>query len=234
MDVYLLELLKNWISVGMVTLISVFSIGNYDEEKVDLHNLNYTKTATVLNKIVSYDVEYVYNNKKAMNSKPTVIREGEYGLIYKYDDGEIKVAKKPVNKIVEMGTAKASTYTGRLTAYTPYCTGCSKVGNVACFTREKKKHSLIKDGQYYVDREFGQVRIVAAALSAFPCGTIVKVDNGKRAAFTAVVLDTGGSMRQAIKNGQVWMDLAFSKVGDPTMRGIGGRNVKYTILRWGW
>lgn len=234
MDVYLLELLKNWLSVGMVTLVSVFSIGNYDEEKVDLQNLNHTKTATVLNQVVNYKVEYVYNNQKAMDSKPTVIRAGEYGLIYKYADGETKVAKKPVNKIVEMGTAKATTYTGRLTAYTPYCEGCSKVGNVACFTREHTKHSLIKNGHYYVDKQFGQVRIVAAALTAFPCGTIVKIDNGKRPAFTAVVLDTGGSMRQAIKKGQIWMDLAFSTVGDPDMRGVGGKNVKYTVLRWGW
>ena len=97
-----------------------------------------------------------------------------------------------------------------------------------------KKHSLIKNGQYYVDSEYGKVRIVAAALSAFPCGTIVTIDNGKLPVFNAIVLDTGGSMRQAIKKGVVWMDLAFSDKNDTGIRIAGSRNVSYTVRRWGW
>lgn len=234
MDIYLLQLLGNWLSVCLVTLVSVFSIGSYDEEKAELENLNYTKTATVLNQVVNYKTEYVYNSKKPMTSAPSVIKEGEYGLIYKYDSGQTRVMKRAVNRVIEVGTAKATSYTGRLTAYTPYCTGCSKVGNVACMTKRGTKHSLIYNGHYYIDDTYGQVRIVAAALSAFPCGTIVSINNGKRPEFLAVVLDTGGSMRQAIKQGTVWMDLAFAKPGDPEMRGVGGKNVSYKILRWGW
>lgn len=234
MDIYLLQLLGNWLSVLLVTLTSIFGFGNYTEESSDVENLNYTKTATVLNEVVNYKTQYVYNNKKPIDAEPTVLREGEYGLIYKYENGETKVFKNSVNRVIELGTAKASKYTGRMTAYTPYCVGCSKVGNVACFTREKTKHSLIKNGHYYVDSEYGKVRIVAAALSVFPCGTIVHIDNGRLPAFDAVVLDTGGSMRQAIKKGVVWMDLAFSQKGDPEMRKTGSRNVQYTVKRWGW
>lgn len=197
MDIYLLQLLGNWLSVLLVTLVSFFNIGNYDEEKSDLENLSYTKTATVLNEVVNYKTEYVYNSNKSADSSPEVIREGEYGLIYRYENGDTKVFKNAVNRIVEIGTAKAVKYTGRMTAYTPYCVGCSKVGNVACMAKGKK-HSLITNGQYYVDSEYGKVRIVAAALSAFPCGTIVTIDNGKLPVFNAIVLDTGGSMRQQL------------------------------------
>lgn len=233
MDIYLLQLLGNWLSVLLVTLVSFFNIGNYNEEKSDLENLSYTKTATVLNEVVNYKTEYVYNSNKAADSSPEVIREGEYGLIYRYENGDTKVFKNAVNRIVEIGTAKAVKYTGRMTAYTPYCVGCSKVGNVACMAKGKK-HSLITDGQYYVDSDYGKVRIVAAALSAFPCGTIVTIDNGKLPAFNAIVLDTGGSMRQAITKGVVWMDLAYSNKNDSEMRLAGSRNVSYTVRRWGW
>mgnify|MGYP000819683015 CR=1 FL=1 len=233
MDIYLLQLLGNWLSVLLVTLVSFFNIGNYDEEKSDLENLSYTKTATVLNEVVNYKTEYVYNSNKSADSSPEVIREGEYGLIYRYENGDTKVFKNAVNRIVEIGTAKAVKYTGRMTAYTPYCVGCSKVGNVACMAKGKK-HSLITNGQYYVDSEYGKVRIVAAALSAFPCGTIVTIDNGKLPVFNAIVLDTGGSMRQAITKGVVWMDLAYSNKNDSEMRLAGSKNVSYTVRRWGW
>ena len=234
MEVYLLQLLFNWLSVLMVTLVSFFGLGNYSKDKSDIENLNYTKTATVINEVTGYKTEYVYNSKKPSDSTPVVIREGEYGLTYRYSDGYTKVLKNSTSRLVEVGTARATSYTGRLTSYTPYCLGCSKVGNVACFTREHKKWSLIKNGQVYTDKEYGQVRIVAAALTTFPCGTIVNINSGKVPAFNAVVLDTGGSMRQAIKKGVVWMDLAYQQKHDPTMGIASGKNVKFTRLRWGW
>lgn len=233
MDIYLLQLLWSWLSVFLVTLVSFFDFGVNKEETSDIENLNYTKTATVLNQVVDYKTEYVYNDEKPMDSSPTVIREGEYGLVYKYSDGETKVFKEAVNKVVEIGTAKATSYTGRLTGYTPYCVGCSKTGTVACKAKGKK-FSLINDGQYYIDDQYGKVRIVAAALSVFPCGTIVHIDNGKIPEFDAIVLDTGGSMRQAIKNGVVWMDLAYSNKNDKELRYASSKKVEYTIKRWGW
>ncbi len=234
MDIYLLQLLGNWLSVLCVTLTSFFGINVYSEDKANVDNMNYTKTATVLNEVVDYKTVYVYNKSKPLDSAPTVLQEGQYGLIYRYADGESSVLRKTVNEIVEIGTARQSKYTGRLTTYTPYCFGCSKVGNVACYTREHKKHSLIKDGQYYVDKEFGKVRIVAAALSYFPCGTIVNIDTGKTAPFDAVVLDTGGSMRGAMKQGKVWMDLAFSKSNKAEAKLVNTKTAKFTVKRWGW
>lgn len=234
MEISLLKLLIDWLSVLIITLVSSFNIGSYREKTImNVDNLNYEKNATVLNEIINYNTEYVYNSDKPSDSEPLVIKQGEYGLVYRYSDGETKELKKSINRVVEIGTAKITKYTGRLTAYTPYCEGCSPAGNVACLVNGKK-FSLKSDGQYYVDSEYGKIRIVAAALTAFPCGTIVSIDNGKFPVFNAIVLDTGGSMRQAIKKGVVWMDLAYSDKNDDGIRQAGSKNVSFTIRRWGW
>lgn len=127
-----------------------------------------------------------------------------------------------------------SEYTGRLTGYGPDCVGCSKVGNVACRTREKKAHSLIKDGIYYNDKQYGKVRILAAATSKFKCGTIVVVKKPGMQPFTGIVLDTGGSMRQAWAKGDVWMDLAYSSNAMAGSDKLTGKNIKFSVQRWGW
>lgn len=135
---------------------------------------------------------------------------------------------------IEKTNVSLAEYTGRLTGYGPDCAGCSKVGNVACRTREKKSHSLINDGVYYTDKEYGKVRILAAATTKFKCGTIIVVTKPGMEPFTGIVLDTGGSMRKAWENGNVWMDLAYAS---ETMTGsdkLTGKNIKFSVQRWGW
>lgn len=135
---------------------------------------------------------------------------------------------------IEKTNVSLAEYTGSLTGYGPDCAGCSKVGNVACRTREKKSHSLINDGIYYTDKEYGKVRILAAATTKFKCGTIIVVTKPGMEPFTGIVLDTGGSMRKAWENGNVWMDLAYAS---ETMAGsdkLTGKNIKFSVQRWGW
>ena len=100
-------------------------------------------------------------------------------------------------------------------------------------TKEGKKHSLTNDGIYYKDSTYGDVRILAADNSGFPCGTIVKVNNGKQE-FTGIVLDTGSSMRTAWSNGTVWLDLAFATQNDAKSAGMSSNNAKFVVQRWGW
>lgn len=233
MDIYLLQLIGHWLSVFFVTLVSLFNFNIVKTTETNVENNSYTKATTVLNQIVNYKTVYVYNSNKSISSKPTILQQGSVGLIYSYENGQKKVVKQPVNQIVELGTAKATTYIGRLTTYTPYCVGCSPQGNVACKVKGKK-FSLIKNGQYYVDSTYGRVRILAAALQAFPCGTIVHVDTGTIPPFVGIVLDTGGSMRYAYKNGYVWMDLAYQHKGTAEAKKAGTKHTKFTVLRWGW
>ena len=125
-------------------------------------------------------------------------------------------------------------YDGKMTGYGADCIGCSGVGALACRAADGSRHTLTENGEYYNDATYGSVRIVAAALDQFPCGTIVKVDHPALGSFYAVVMDTGGSMRNAWANGLVWMDLAFKTESDPDIYATTSSNTTYSVQRWGW
>ena len=133
---------------------------------------------------------------------------------------------------VQVSAEPQAVYTGKLTGYGGDCPGCS--GYLACRTREGSSFNLLSDGMYYNDAAFGSVRILSAATSGFPCGTIVQVNNGILPEFNAVVLDTGGSMNSSWARGEVWMDLAFSTASDPNLRSANSYNTTFKILRQGW
>ena len=118
------------------------------------------------------------------------------------------------------------------TGYGGDCANCS--GTLACRTFNGSSFNLKNDGMYYQDYTYGNVRILSAATSAFPCGSIIKVNNGIIEEFTAIVLDTGGSMRKAWNNGKVWMDLAFQTQSDPSISNANSNNTTFTVLRKGW
>lgn len=191
------------------------------------------KTATIINEITPYEVEYIYDSTLAEDADQVVISEGENGLQYTYDGINYVKISEPKKKVVKVGTGKSATYEGKLTSYGADCKGCSAAGNVSCMTKEGKKHSLTNDGIYYKDSTYGDVRILAADNSGFPCGTIVKVNNGKQE-FTGIVLDTGSSMRTAWSNGTVWLDLAFATQNDAKSAGMSSNNAKFVVQRWGW
>lgn len=234
MEIYLLKLIGNWLSVLAVSLVSFLGLGAYQEEKIDIENTSYTKTVSVVNEIIPFQTEYVFNASKSKNAEKTILVEGEDGLSYTYDNGVQKVLRNPVTQVVEVGTARNGEYVGKLTTYGSDCAGCSKTGTVACRTESGASFSLTKNGMYYNDSEYGKVRILAADLGGFPCGTMILVDNGQIDPFYAVVLDTGGSMRKAYKKGIIWMDLAFVYQEDSKGTNSGSKNAKFSVQRWGW
>ena len=192
-------------------------------------------TATVLNEIEPYGTDYIYVSNMPSNAEPIVISEGINGLDYTYDGLNYIHLSDMKNEVVKVGTGKQGNYKGKLTGYGPDCPGCSKVGNVACRTEAGKNHSLTYDGLYYTDDEYGSVRILAADHTAFPCGTIVIVDNGTLNKFTGIVLDTGSAMRGAWRNeGVVWMDLAFTSQKEALTGGATSSNTSFNVQRWGW
>lgn len=136
-------------------------------------------------------------------------------------------------KIIEKQETIAS-YVGKMTGYGADCKGCSGLGRLSCKTLSGGYHSLAVDGEYYNDQTYGSVRIVAADLSKFPCGSIVKVSNGNLGEFNAIVLDTGASVRNASLNGIVWMDLAFKTESDPQIYSATSNNTSYVVQRLGW
>lgn len=135
------------------------------------------------------------------------------------------------NKPAEVNDA---VFVGKMTGYGADCAGCSGVGSLSCRTADGSRHTLSENGEYYNDSAYGSVRIVAAALEKFPCGTIVKIDHPALGSFYAVVLDTGGSVNRAWANGTVWMDLAFRTESDPSIYSTTSSNTTYSVQRWGW
>ena len=63
---------------------------------------------------------------------------------------------------------------------------------------------------------------------------MIKVENENLGTFNAIVLDTGGAMRKAWRNGTVLMDLAFKSENDPAVHLATSSNTKYSVQRWGY
>ena len=217
--------------VAIILIISVTILNT----GTTIYNPTGDMTATMINEIEPYGTDYVYIENIPSTAEPVVLSEGINGLDYTYDGLNYVHLSDMKNEVVQKGSGKPGIFNGKLTGYGPDCPGCSKVGNVACRTKERTNHSLIYDGLYYDDEVYGEVRILAADHTAFPCGTIVKVNNGLLEEFTGIVLDTGSAMRGAWRNeGVVWMDLAFTSQKEALTGGATSNNTTFNVQRWGW
>ncbi len=231
---------KNHLRISKIVLIfilvaGIFSSGSLiSEKKAEVKNLNYTKKMIALTKVIEYETVKSYN-KNVPTGTVVTKEEGHNGLAYIDENGEnLEIIESPKNAEIEIGTGEKADYVGKLTGYGADCVGCSGYGNVACKTKQGLNHSLTKDGEYYNDEEYGKVRILAAALEKFPCGTIIKVENTNLGTFNAIVLDTGSAMKKDWNKGIVHMDLAFKTENDPAVNLATGNNIKYSIKRWGY
>ena len=212
----------------IIILLAFFLVGfhrvNDSEQIVSVFNDDYFKSTKVSFNIEQFDTEYIYNSD-VPEGKSTVIREGEDG--YSIVGGNVFI--EPVNKIVEVGTGKFEIVYGSTTGYGADCVGCS--GTVSCSTANGS-HNLIRDGIYYNDSKYGEVRIVAADNSKFPCGTIMSIDNGVIDPFMA----TGSAMSNAWKNGKVLIDIAFNYENSNGIHNATNKsgNVRFKVYRTGW
>lgn len=196
---------------------------------VKYSNPNSTKIITVVSDIEKFDTEYVYDPNMPSSADPVIIIQGANGIKNKTTG---KIEKESVTQVVKVGTGEKAIYTGRMTGYGGDCKGCS--GSLSCKTKEGTKFNLKSQGHIYNDEVYGEVRILAADLSLFPCGTVIKVDNGKLEPFYAVVLDTGYTMRKAWSQGTVWLDLAYTTQNDKSIYNATSRSTTYSVQRWGW
>ena len=215
----------------MITIITITIVNS----GITIHNPAPNMTATIINEVKAYETEYVYNEYMPSTADPLTLVEGINGLDYTYDGLTYTHLSDKVNEVVQVGTGMQGIFNGKLTGYGPDCPGCSEVGNVSCVTREGINHSLTYDGLYYTDITYGSLIILAADHLMFPCGTVVKVNNGILNEFYGIVLDTGIAMRNAWRNeGVVWMDLAFSSQKEALTGGATSSNTTFSVQRWGW
>ena len=231
MNLYIFEMIIKFLRMLFVAVISICNVG------LNTENENVTDNSILNKKVYAVHTVYIEEPKVVENKTSNVVQNTSKNIT----DKETTTSQSKSNNVLTTEAPKevpadntVDTYTGRLTGYGPDCAGCSGYGGVACRTREKTSFSLKNDGVYYNDSEYGKVRILAAATSKFTCGTIIKVTTPGQTPFTAVVLDTGGSMRKAWANGSVWMDLAYSSEAMAGSDNLTGYNVKFEVQRYGW
>lgn len=232
MNTYLLGLISKWTSILCLSVAGIFNASPISEEKIVVENKNLLKNTAATIISVEYETKTIYNNKLPKEIKKTK-QEGEKGLAYKDSQNKIiKIIKEPETEILEVGTGDFGKYTGKMTGYGANCDGCS--GTLSCQTKNGTSWNLINDGIIYKDEDFGDTRILAAALSKFPCGTIIEVKNPNLGTFNAIVLDTGSDMRKAYQSGVIHMDLAFVSETSDGIHQSTSQNVEYNVKRWGW
>ena len=146
MDIYLLQIIGNWLSVLFVSFVSFVGIDLYDSTEAVQQLDSNVKSVTVVSEIVPYSTEYVFNDEIIKKGDASIIKPGENGINYVYNDGTTKTLINPVNEVREVYNGTDSVYTGRMTGYGPDCDTCSGVGNVACRTKYGQKYNLITDG----------------------------------------------------------------------------------------
>ena len=234
MKKYHLRYLVLGLLITIITISGIITSGNlFSETKFEVKNLNQTKNSVAITKVIEYDTVKTYN-KKLPTGVTVTKRKGQNGLAYIDENNNTQIIESPKNAEIEIGTGDKAEYVGKMTGYGADCIGCSGEGILACKSKNGTYHSLTKDGMTYNDDEFGEIRIIAAALDKFPCGTIIKVDNPNLGTFNAIVLDTGGAMQNAWKNGIVHMDLAYITENDNSLYLSTSSNVKYSVQRWGF
>ena len=218
--------------ISILTITGILTSGNLiSEKKFEVKNLNQTKNSIAFTKVIEYDTVETYNNK--IPTGVTITRKkGHTGLAYVDENNNETIIESPKNAEIEIGTGDEANYVGKMTGYGADCVGCT--GTLACKTKNGSYHNLIKDGTTYNDEEYGNVKIIAAALEKFPCGTIIKVENPNLGTFNAIVLDTGGAMKNAWNNGIIHIDLAYLTETDPALHLSTSSNVKYSVQRWGF
>ena len=233
MNFYLLNLFGKWVSLGILSIMSLFGF-TLEEETTEISNSNINKNVNISSTVIEHETIETFDSSIPSNITK-VITEGKDGVIYYNDDGTI-VLEEVVDEEVIIGTGKNGEYTGVMTGYGPDCSTCSGRGYVSCKTEDKKNFNLINDGVYYNDDEYGEVRVLAAALSEFPCGTIVEVKSANLGDFTGIVMDTGYTMREQLKNGVYHFDVAYETEKNEEIKKATNMSgeVIYSVQRWGW
>lgn len=228
MNFSIFRIMKRGLILYFFVFILLFGL-TIDRFYFSIDSLYYNSSNITVHPIL-YDTEFVYNDS-VLYGKKRVIREGIDG--YALATGEVLI--EPVSEVVEIGSGYLSVSYGSTTGYGADCVGCT--GFVACPTPSGATHNLIRDGIYYHDLTYGDVRIIAADNSLFPCGTIIFVDNGIIEPFRAIVMDTGSAMRNAWRNyNQILIDIAFSYENSTGIYDATNRNgnVKLEVYRTGW
>lgn len=235
MNIYILELSFKMIGFVAFSTISFFGSFSLSTKSFESDNQNIEKSLSIVHEIVPYKTKRIFKNNipSGVNFIET---KGISGIVTRNDKNEIfQVLRETKEEIVHYGNAATGSYNGKLTGYGPDCKSCNGKGIVGCTLPGRKNFNLVTDGVYYNDKNYGNVRILAATKEVFSCGSIIEV-NKKGEKFYGIVLDRGIAMEKAYAEGQIFIDLAFASEKDDIdeIRKYTSNNVEYNVKRWGF
>ena len=118
MNFYLLNLFGKWVSLGILSIMSLFGF-TLEEETTEISNNNIDKNVNVISTVIEHETIETFDSSIPSNITK-VIKEGQDGVVYYNDDG-IVVLEEVVDEEVIIGTGKNGEYTGVMTGYGPDC-----------------------------------------------------------------------------------------------------------------
>lgn len=127
------------------------------------------------------------------------------------------------------------TFYGTMTAYGPDCQGCIGI-TASGYKVAENENGIIKSiTTTYVDDEYGELRIFAAATNKFPFGTVMRATGDRIDGYImGIVLDRGGAMNNSYAEGEILVDLLFDTERSESVYQFGRqKNVKFEVLRYG-
>ncbi len=233
MSSYLVTSIGKFLELVIVFTVSTFNLDIGYNTIIKDQNVSH-ENSTVISSVINYETVYNYQANIPSNITKVVV-PGVDGISFIDNMGNTSVLKAPVSEEVLVGTGEIGQYTGIMTGYGPDCSTCDGRGYTACNTSNLGWYNIIEHGVYYDDAQFGEARVLAAALSEFPCGTIIEVVSSNAGTFTGIVLDTGYDMRKNLEKGIIHFDVAYLTEEDPELPKITNMNsVNYNVQRWGW
>ena len=102
MNFYLLSLFGKWVSLGLLSIISLFGF-EVDETKKEVSNDNINKNVNVVSKVIEYETIKTYDSSIPSNIT-NVLVEGKNGLVFVGTNNEEIVLEEVVNEEVVVGT----------------------------------------------------------------------------------------------------------------------------------
>lgn len=233
MNITFFKLIIRYAGLLIVSTSSLLGTVKIEKATIGINNADMVKSSSIVNTIIDYNTITTYNSK-IPSGITNVITEGQDGIVYLDGLGNtFKTLQEKVDEVVEIGIGKYGEYIGTVTGYGPDCDTCDGRGYVACPTNIGKYISIVTDGIYYNDADFGNIRILAADQREFPCGTIIEISNDDmNEPIIGIVLDTGYAMRSAYDKGYIHIDLAFE-----TEEGLlfeTNKSTNFSVKRWGW
>src|SRR5574344_1775899 len=103
MNIVFVHTVVKALSFLVISLNSMSNAYKIKEESIGINNADKHKSSSVINTVINYDTEIIYNSK-IPSGITNVLVEGQDGIVYLDGAGNVfKTLKEKINEVVEVG-----------------------------------------------------------------------------------------------------------------------------------